>query len=350
MPDAASSLPFAVELIERAFARFAGNHPVRVHEVLSGNINTIVKVEHAERMYGLRVRTHEQVYRYEPDVIKEAFVSHLLDQDGTSTNDASTGRLFSSLLSARCGTVQTLATTVLPWVEYYDWTREVLAHPYCVYQWVEGAPLWDTPQAELYRTAGKALAQIHTVQFTNFYADFVSIGKQPVQWVERFRDALDKEIPEACNRLPQALGKSLEALTFPNSLALTPCLVHNDYAPGNILVHDGSLAAVIDWDNAVIDAPQLDFVKMKYWTAKDGNGELGYEPVLFNVFVDGYGPAGQDIVESLAFALYEVLWLLRVFNFERSKQERGLDRAPGYPQAGVYEGFLAEALDKLKQF
>jgi aminoglycoside phosphotransferase (APT) family kinase protein len=223
-----------------------------------------------------------------------------------------------------------------------------------VYEWVEGVPLWDIPHAELYYAAGQTLAQIHTVQFTDFYADFVSIGKQPVQWAQRFRSALDTEISAACRHLPQALGKSLAALTFPPTLALTPCLVHNDYAPGNILVHNSSqnssLAAVIDWDNAVIDAPPLDFVKMKYWTAKDATGQLVYEPRLFQAFVDGYGSAGQDIVESLAFALYEVLWLLRVFNFEYSKQEQRLGRAPGYPEAGVYEGFLVEALDRLKKF
>lgn len=348
MTEAASSLPFAVELVERVFSRFAGPQGIRIHEVLAGNINTIVKVEHAGRMYGLRVRTHEQVYRYEPDMVKEAFVVHLLDQAGTARSDTSIGRLFSALLSARCGTVRT-AATALPWLEYYDWTREILAHPYCVYRWVEGTPLWDTPQAELYRAAGHALAQIHTFQFTNFYADFTSIGKQPVHWAERFRGALDKEIPEACRRLPHALSKTLEALDVPQALALTPCLVHNDYAPGNIIIHDGELAAVIDWDNAVIDAPPLDFVKMKYWTAKGARGQLGPEPTLFEAFVNGYGPAGQEIVESLAFALYEVLWLLRVFNFERSKQEQGLERAPGYPEAAVYEGFLVESLARLKK-
>jgi L-fucose mutarotase/ribose pyranase (RbsD/FucU family) len=48
-------------------------------------------------------------------------------------------------------------------------------------------------------------------------------------------------------------------------------------------------------------------------------------------------------------SVYEVLWLLRVFNFERSKEEHGLDRAPGYPTAAVYEELLRAALSRLKQ-
>ena len=106
----------------------------------------------------------------------------------------------------------------------------------------------------------------------------------------------------------------------------------------------GRIAAVIDWDNAVIEAPHLDFVKMKYWTAKNATGELAHDPTLFRAFVDGYGPTGRALISAPLFVLYEVLWLLRVFNFERSKEEQGLFRAPGYPAAAVYEKYLVARL------
>ena len=96
-----------------------------------------------------------------------------------------------------------------------------------------------------------------------------------------------------------------------------------------------------------MDATPLDFVKMKYWTAKDGRGLLSHEPALFRAFVDGYGPRGTEIVQSEIFALYEALWLLRVFNFEISKQESGLECAPGYPEAAVYAEFLTGVLARL---
>ena len=134
---------------------------------------------------------------------------------------------------------------------------------------------------------------------------------------------------------------------MPTTLPFSPCLIHNDFSPGNILVREGRLAAVIDWDNAVVDVAPLDFVKMKYWTAKDDRGQLGHNPVLFRAFVAGYGPRGPEIVESETFAWYELLWLLRVYNFEISKQERGLERAPGYPAAAEYAAFLEGAIDRL---
>ena len=96
-----------------------------------------------------------------------------------------------------------------------------------------------------------------------------------------------------------------------------------------------------------MDVAPLDFVKMKYWTAKDDRGQLGHNSALFRAFVTGYGPRGPEIVESETFARYELLWLLRVWNFEMSKQERGLERAPGYPAAAEYAAALEEVIGRL---
>lgn len=350
MADASSTaVPFSTRQLERVFARLSARPPLHVRDVLSGNINTIVKVECEGRLYGLRVRTREQVYRYEPDLVKEAFVTALLKPHVRPPTDTTIARLFATLLSARCGRLDS-AQTVLPPMRYYDWTRQVLAYPYCVYEWVDGVPLWDMPGADLYRAAGQALTQIHRVRFEAWYADFSSVGKDPLGWSERFPSALGREIDAARRRLPSALVEAAAGLRLPGTLDVTACLLHNDFSPGNILVADGRLSAIIDWDNAVVDAPALDFVKMKYWTAKDGRGQLAPQPEFFGAFLDGYGPAGRDIVESLGFALYEMLWLLRVFNFECAKQEQGIAQTPGYPEAGVYKAFLSEVLTRLSRF
>ena len=96
-------LPFDTGQLEQIFAQLAKRPPVHVHDVLSGNINTIVKVECEGRLYGLRVRTQEQVYRYEPDLVKEVFVAELLKLSSQFRTDAGTAALFAELLTARCG-------------------------------------------------------------------------------------------------------------------------------------------------------------------------------------------------------------------------------------------------------
>ena len=343
----AEQSPFSGQQIARAFSPVATGTALQVQEVLAGNINTILKVESAGQHYGLRVRTQESVYRYEPDLVKEVFVLQLLQTAGDGLNDAQVAAAFKQLFAAQYGTV-TQCVSPAPSVHYFDWSRRLLPHPYCIYEWVDGEPLWNLPEPRLYALAGVALAKIHQVQFSAFYADFLSIGVNPVSWNERFRAALSKEIAAARVRLPGDLAEQLEKLPIPLAADCTPCLVHNDFAPGNILVQQGQIAAVIDWDNAVIEAPHLDFVKMKYWTAKKVDGELTHDSALFTAVVDGYGAAGREIVNSPLFALYEVLWLLRVFNFEQSKEEQGLARAPGYPAAEVYMRYLAEVLRRVE--
>jgi hypothetical protein len=338
--------PFTVQQLRAVFAPLVGDRSVRVCEVFSGNINTIVKVDVDGQSYGLRARTHEQVYRYEPNLIKEAFVAWLLNQAGDIKDDTEAATAFSAICTAQRGRTVS-AQGVLPTLLYYDWSRSRLAYPYCIYRWVEGGPLWSRAEARLYALAGQQLARIHRVTFSAFYPDFLTVGKQPVRWRDRFASAVEKEVAAARGQLRGAMMDALKRLAIPDPAFCTPRLVHNDFSPGNILVRDDAIAAVIDWDNAVIDTAHLDFVKMKYWTTKNTSGELAHDPHLFAAFVDGYGTAGRELVGSPIFALYEVLWLLRVFNFERSKEERGLARTPGYPAAAVYAGLLQEALSRL---
>ncbi len=343
--SSAVSSPFDSERIARAFAPLLQGAMLHVHEVLTGNINTILKVESSGRLYGVRVRTNETVYRYEPDLIKEVFALWLLQHGGKAPDEANAAEAFARIRDARRGMVAE-RHDALPTVRYFDWSREHLPHPYCIYDWVEGEPLWNCTDARLYALAGETLARIHRVQFSAFYADFLSIGVQPVNWQARFRAALHKELADARRRLPSVVAARLESAPIPTTVDCAPRLVHNDFAPGNILVRAGAIAAVIDWDNAVIDAPHIDFIKMKYWTAKNAEGELFHEPRLFSAFVDGYGQEGRDIVNSSLFTLYEILWLLRVYNFERAKEEQKLARAPGYPAAAVYEQLLAKAVNE----
>ena len=332
--------------LQQIFTPLTGDPSPRVCRTLSGNINTILKVEASGQMYGLRIRSQEQVYRYEPDLMKEVFISWLLDPSHAGASDAEKARTLSQLREAQRGAGRK-SSGIEPTGLAFDWSRQILPRPYFVYEWIEGEPLWDDPDEQLYRATGRALASLHQVRFDAFYADFFAIGNAPQAWADRFQAALAKEVGEARSRLSPALLDAVEHVSMPSTLPFPPCLIHNDFSPGNILVREGRLAAVIDWDNAVVDVAPLDFVKMKYWTAKDDQGQLGYNPALFRAFVTGYGPRGIEIAESETFAWYELLWLLRVWNFEMSKQERGLERAPGYPAAVEYTAALEGVIGRL---
>lgn len=337
--------------LQRVFTPLTGDPAPRISDTLSGNINTILKVEARGRAYGLRIRTQESVYRYEADLIKEIFISWLLDPEHAGTSDADKAQTLALLHAERRGPGFKRGG-IEPAGRAYDCSRAIIPHPYFVYEWIDGTPLWNTPSPDAYATAGAALARLHRVRFEAVYADFFGIGKTPLRWSERFRAAVDKERREAADRrLDSSLVRAVEQLALPPEPStdpnLAPCLVHNDFAPGNILMHHGRLAAVIDWDNAVVDLPPLDFVKMKYWTVRDADGRLAHDAKRFHAFAAGYGERGAALAETRCFACYELLWLLRVFNFETSKQARGLSPAPGYPPADHYARALVEVLDRL---
>src|SRR5258706_4502529 len=131
--------PFSNHQIAHAFSPMVTGAALRVGEVWTGNINPILKVESAGQHYGLRVRTQESVYRYEPDLIKEVFVLQLLQTAGDGLNDARVAAAFKQLLAAQYGTV-TQRVPPAPSVRYFDWSRRLLPYPYCIYEWVDGEP------------------------------------------------------------------------------------------------------------------------------------------------------------------------------------------------------------------
>jgi len=111
-------------------------------------------------------------------------------------------------------------------------------------------------------------------------------------------------------------------------------------------VRDGKIVCVIDWDNSVIEAPELDFVKMKYWTARGSDGVLTHDTGLYAAFLGGYEDFQHDTRPRASLArLYEVLWLCRVYNFEKSKEQRGLPMTQGYPRSLFYEKALNQILE-----
>jgi hypothetical protein len=108
VPEASTGIacPFDQRQLERAFSPlFQKSVPLRVCDVLFGNINTIIKVEGSGQTYGLRVRTQETVYRYEPDLIKEGFVSWLLSNRRNTTDDTAIATAFAKMRSSQRGII-----------------------------------------------------------------------------------------------------------------------------------------------------------------------------------------------------------------------------------------------------
>lgn len=325
-------------------ARYLGGQgPAAVVRTVSGNINRVLELRWGGRRLGARVALHRDRFRYERDIVKEVFAVLLLSYGNGRVDDARLRRIIDGILAAPVG-----AHAGHAWVRpilYYDWSLQTVPHPFFIFEWIEGEPLWHCPVnaalSGLYQRAGRDLARLHQFRFAHFYDDIFAIDHQPLSWHQRFAGAYTRECAEAAPHLPVATARRLAALEVTALPAAIPCLVHNDYSGANILVEPGGGLRVIDWDNWVIECAELDLVKMKYWTILNAEGHLCHDPALFAAFCTGYTDAGGEI-QPQRLAACEALWLLRVFNFERGRtpHDDPVSWQSAYPPADAYRPFL----------
>ena len=324
-----------------------GDGRVRVTDRMAGNINLVLKLAYGERVLGARVAVNAHRFRYEAGIVKEVFAGRLLACGGGRPGDASLRRIVDAVLARPVGSLADRH-----WfrpILWYDWSHRVVPHSFFVFDWVEGEPLWRRPSAERYAQAGRDLAGLHRLAFDHFYEDICAIHRRPLGWAERFHAAWSKELAEAAPRLPAALAGRLAAFDSATLVPGAPCLVHNDYTGGNLLVEPGGRLCPIDWDNWVVDCAELDLVKMRYWTAIGPDGMLGHQPDLYAAFRRGYAEAADRDVDGGRLMAYERLWLLRIFNFE---SRRGAGPAESwqavYPPAATYRRHLADLAEQRK--
>ncbi len=321
-----------------------GDGRVEVVDKVSGNINLVLKFAYRGRTLGARVALNAHRFRYEKGIVKEVFAVLLLTYGSGRLDDSRLRRIVDAVLQRPTG-----SHVNHHWVRpilWYDWSLAALPYPFFVFEWVEGEPLWTRPTAALYARAGAELATLHRLAFEHFYEDIFAIDRSALAWADRVRAAWTRELAEAAAALPAAAAESLAAFAIAGIEAGRPCLVHNDYTGGNLLVEPGRGLRLIDWDNWVVDCAELDLVKMKYWTAIGADGMLAHHPGLYAAFRDGYDRAAEHAVDAGRLAAYERLWLMRTFNFESSRGDgEAVSWQAVYPPAATYRRLLADTTE-----
>jgi hypothetical protein len=321
-----------------------GDGLIGATETRSGTFNRVIKFSYAGKRLGVRLALNRLHFRYERDLIKEVFAIALLKNAGAAIDDAEAGRRVEALLAAPRGTL--MAHESVRTILYYDWSMEHLPYAFFLFEWIEGAVLWEQPFADRYEAAGRMLAGVHKVRFAHFYENILTIHHVPRSWRDHLRVCLNRELARAELNLPDTLVERLNSLDMSSLKEGSPCLIHNDYSGANIVVATDGLLHVIDWDNWVVDCPELDLVKMKHWTAIGHEGRLMHRPELYEAFLEGYRAAADSEIDQGRLRAYEYLWLLRCFNFENSREGTG-DESVGndswrhvYPRARYYLDLL----------
>jgi aminoglycoside phosphotransferase (APT) family kinase protein len=141
-----------------------------------------------------------------------------------------------------------------------DETRTLLPTPYMIVQYIEGNPDFNPHDLDGYiRQFAHQLAQIH--QLDPAHPDLAFLPTQT--------DLVERLVNRAAQADPTSLeGRIFAALqSFGEVPTTAPAFLHGDFWHGNLLWKDGHLQAVIDWEDAHIGNPLLDFAICRLdWT------------------------------------------------------------------------------------
>jgi aminoglycoside phosphotransferase (APT) family kinase protein len=180
----------------------------------------------------------------------------------------------------------------------------LLGVPFYVMDFLEGDVINDELPAGIDDPASRrrlglelvdALVEIHAADVTTpALATFVRPGSYNERQVRRFSQLWElnqtREVPNMSE-----VGQWL-AGHQPEHVAET--VVHGDYRLGNMMVQDGRIAAVLDWEMGAIGDPRADvgYLLATYSEPGGGPNALGTSPVTA---ADGF-PAKAELVERYA--------------------------------------------------
>jgi aminoglycoside phosphotransferase (APT) family kinase protein len=137
---------------------------------------------------------------------------------------------------------------------YLDQSGRIFSTPYLVMEYIDGKPEFPAaPGADFTFQLAKHLAMIHSADYSKQDISFLPNARNKcveTSWEQpRFAlSALDVQ---------DLRGKLEKVATLAQQNK--PVLLHGDYWPGNILWRDDTLVAVIDWEDAQIGDPLIDF-------------------------------------------------------------------------------------------
>jgi aminoglycoside phosphotransferase (APT) family kinase protein len=84
-----------------------------------------------------------------------------------------------------------------------------------------------------------------------------------------------------------------------------PVLLHGDFNIHNILMHEGKVSTVLDWEGAMFGAPELDLAYIRPHISKH---------IDWDIFVARYQQAGGKPIDQQAFDYYQSVLAMRVMN------------------------------------
>ena len=152
--------------------------------------------------------------------------------------------------------LEKLHPTAIPVPEVYDIGEDMLGSSFIIMEKVEGENMWggvdgmtEVEQANVWKQFATILADIHRLDWRELGFEFLDPPQDKYDyangWLSRLRKRF--ELIEA-----HGLDAVFDWLEEHKPASDNHVLLHEDYHPNNVLVHQGEIAAILDWEGVAI--------------------------------------------------------------------------------------------------
>ena len=128
------------------------------------------------------------------------------------------------------------------------------------------------------------MTDIDAIGLGNLAKKEAYIERQLKRWTQQWLSTKTEEVPD--------MDRSLELLHEKRPEQIGATIVHGDYRPGNMLVHEGKMSALLDWELCTLGDPLADVGYLLNNWAEPGDGLTDTAPTSIGGF-----PSRQEMSE-----------------------------------------------------
>lgn len=253
---------------------------------------------------------------------------------------------------------ETLASSEVPIPPLLAWTtdRSVFERPFTVTDFVEGRcdditrverwPVWQEHRVALGHEIISTLAAIQRFDWrdTNLPSVLGPRGAQPLRVAASVDRYLTPLLDSAEERgIAQPLWRDMGAWIKSNAPEIDEddmVIIHGDYRFGNFLWQDTEIAAVVDWERAMLGDPMADLAFICMPLSRRQHPELMGKALTYPQLVDSYEKATGRSVDVRRIQYWGVFWQF----IEGVNSTRGLLQSFHSHRAVASSGFITPNL------
>jgi len=305
-----------------------------------GTFNHVFEILCGARRFALRLRYREEHFGYEKGIFKECLLA-VLQNRGTPVEFLD-DLLLQSIdeILGKSGLMEELEW-MGPKVFYFDFSNKYFNGPWALLEW--NGNVNKSFGAEEAQQLGIIARQVHSLKFRRHYKSLIapteSVGGAVEAWVSEIKDRIQSE-PDLVEwaAVEESLSEIIDQIQSKDP-SFVVC--HNDLHCNNVVASDDGEITLIDWDNVVLGPWQLDFVKLFFWSKiSPSTSRFESDMSVFSSFCSGYGVEPEDVLSDPLFHLSQLLWLLRIYQFESKREKDGISIEAPFCHPSEYVGLM----------